>query len=230
VTLEDDLRRAGASLRTTDVDTPPFGVLQRKHRLRVATITAAAVMVLLAASGGIALAARNPHHGVNVATAPGSSIPSDVTSTSTSMGGTTPLVSGTVTFGSLKSGDTLPLGTIASVDATIRNNSDHSIALVHDEAAVFALTCDNGQLDADPSMRPRFFPFASTYTEPGDVNITRPLAAGQSFSTSTSVTGRAVGTMTCRIVVNGNDGWSSIDPRASASLEIVPAIASTTTP
>jgi hypothetical protein len=132
--------------------------------------------------------------------------------------------------GPLKPGVTLPLGTIAFLHATIRNNSDDSLALVHDGAAVFALTCENGRLDADPAMGPRFFPLASTHEGPGLVNITPPLAAGESFSTFTSVTGRALGTMTCEIVVNGNGGWSPIDPPASASIEVVPATAPTPAP
>jgi hypothetical protein len=78
-------------------------------------------------------------------------------------------------------------------------------------------------------MRPRY-PFASTYTEPGHVNITPPLAAGESFDISTVVHGRTIGTMTCGIVVNGNDGWSSIDPHTTASLEIVPATSASRTP
>ena len=217
--LASDLRQYADGAATITLDEVSSARRPRPRRRRALVI--GAVCCCVAATTLAIVATRNPAHpGVRVAGAPEPSVPSDIPSATTLTGGTAPSIRGTVTLEGWHSGPleprvTLPLGTTALLHATIRNTSDHSMALVHDGAAVFALTCDNGRLDADPAMGPHLFPFASTYTDPGGtVNITPPLAAGQSFSTSTSVTGQVVGTMTCEIVVNSNGGWSPIDPPA----------------
>ena len=232
--LAFDLRQYVDRASTITLDEVSFARRPQPRRRR--TLAIGAVCCCIAVTAIAIGATRNPaRHGVNVGGAPDSSTPSGVTSTSTLMGGTAPLIRGTIALegwhsGELKTGVTLPLGTIAFLHATIRNISDHSIPLVDHGAAVYALACDDGQLDADPAMGPGLSPFASTYEGPGGVNITPPLAAGQSFSTSTAVTSRALGTMTCKIVVNGKDGWSPIDPPASASIEVVPSNAPTSAP
>jgi len=229
--LASELRRYVDRASTITLD--EVSIAQRPRPRRRRTLVVGVVCCCIAATALAILATRKPsHHGVSVVGVPDSSIPRGDTPTSRPAGGPTPtpLVTGTVTFERLKPGDALALGDTALVDVTLRNNSDHSLALVHDGAAVFAWTCDNSQ--GLTATQPEFRELANTFHDVGGkpVNITPPLAPGKTINDFDGVKGHAIGTMTCRIVVKGNNGWSSLDPPVSASLQIVPATVTTTTP
>src|SRR6476659_7475691 len=108
--LASDLRQYVDRASTITLDEVSFARRPRPRRRR--TLAIGAVVCCIAVTAIAIGATRNPdRHRVNVADAPS--------------------ISGTITLegwhsGPLKPGVALPLGTTAFLNATIRNNSDHS--------------------------------------------------------------------------------------------------------
>ena len=79
MTPEEQLRRAAESLRQTRIDSPPFHVVRRRHRVRVAS-TAATVVAVLVLAGGVGVAMTNGHSRV-IVTEPPTTLTPDTTAT-----------------------------------------------------------------------------------------------------------------------------------------------------
>ena len=80
MTLDDRLRGASESLRNARIDIPPFRVLRRRHRVRLARAVASTV-VLVGLTGAVAVAAAGSHEGVSVTPAATSPTPDENSTT-----------------------------------------------------------------------------------------------------------------------------------------------------
>ncbi len=134
------------------------------------------------------------------------------------------LWSGTVTFDATQS---LPLGDSTVVHATIRNVSDSVFSLAHPDVAHFALDCQNGVLAQDP------FDIGADASGEAFVDADAPpLGPGEAATLTDTITGNALGRMTCGIILKGSlhlGGYGPIDPHAPATATIQIIAAPTTT-
>ena len=259
MTLEDDLRRAGETLRATRIDAPQLASVQHGRRVRHGVGVAVTVLVVLVTSVGIALAAPNDHHHVNVS--PAGPVPetTDTTSTTTSNDTSTTLLypptstgtetpttatpavltpgeaeslhlwNGAVTFDATS---TLPIGDTTVVRATLRNLSDQPLQ-VFGGTERFMLDCNDGYLIKETPHDGVFFVVHGA----ADPNILGPRQSVTISDTITPISPN--GYMRCGIAIDtssvlpGGWGpsmfWSASDFSPSATPAMVRIPAPTTT-